>query len=151
MKTLLAAFLLVTLSFSATAQKDQFEIKHTTAGEIEHILKQVNKVNSENEQALVKKIAKVLNKDQAITDFSMFIHEVCLDPKKHGISSDDSDKSHCEVENIKTLATDQIAEGLIYDLEGKKDAIIIEKVINEFMNTYLEKVKIIIEAFDSWM
>jgi hypothetical protein len=127
--------------------KDRFQIKHTTAGSIEKHL-ELNDAETK-----VSLIAEVLQEDPALNDFSEYLLDICLNPQKYGFKSGEEgkDKEECASGTVHKTVAHEIAQGLVFNYQGKKDAVQVEKHLNDFMNNYLEKVRAVIEAFESWM
>lgn len=142
---LLLVAVLSLASANSVFAKERFEIKHTTAGAIEKHLKLSD---SDTKVAL---IAEVLSEDTALNDFSDFLVDICLNPKKYDFEGGDEDKSQCDSAKVHQTIVTEIAEGLVFFNEDKKDAIQVERHLNDFMNNYLEKVRAVIDAFNNWM
>ncbi len=153
MKKAILVFILCLMSgpsFSAdtTEKLKSFKVHPQSAGQIETLLKNVG---DKNDGSTISAIASVLDQDQAVVKFSHFLVELCLNPQKYGFESPQEDISQCEFEKIHPMSTQQIAEGLMFSKNEDYDAVKIEAQLNNFMNTYLEKVRSIIEAFNDWM
>lgn len=132
-------------SYAAEGATDKFQIKHLTAGSIE---KHLQLKNADERVAL---IAESLSADKAIHEFSDFLVDICLNPKKYNFDGGNGDATQCEPSTVHHTIVREVAEGLVFDYRGKKDAIHIERHLNDFMNNYLEKVRAVIEAFENWM
>ncbi len=125
-----------------------YEIEKKTAGQIEVLLR-VEGV-SKGESNLFENLSEIISQDKAVGEFSRFMIDLCLNPQKYDFTINDINKEECVLESVEKRIQDDLAFVLVDSFSKNPDAIVVEKFLNDYLNSYLEKMKTIIEVFSSW-
>lgn len=150
MKTLTTVILLslLCLNLGASESHVQYKVdKKTVIGLAEVINNNINK----NDDGVLSALGEIIGQDIAIQDFSKMMVDVCQNPQKYDFPVKGVDKSECRTDLVMSRVQSDFAYSLSDKFRGEVEADQIEGFLNNYLNTYLGKMRAVIEAFNSWM
>lgn len=149
-KTTLATFMacLISLLISNSTIAGEYRIEKKTAIALQERL---NGGEIKSDEGAIKVLSHILAQDKAVQNFTQMIVDLCQNPSKYDFPSEGIDVSECTFEKASVRVQDDLAYTLIENFKGNVRGDQVEGYLNNFLNTYLEKMKAVIEAFNSWM
>lgn len=147
-KRLLALGLILCSLLSVTINASEFKVEKET---VIAISKYISAGASKSEDGSAGELAKILASDEAIQGFSQMVVELCQNPQKFDFPAEGIDKAECTQEKVFQRVQADLAYTLLDTFHGEVAGDKVESYLNNFLNTYLEKMKAVIEAFNSWM
>jgi hypothetical protein len=134
-------------SYSSNSETETFKVEKKTVIAIAEALNS-GRAKSDDESA---RLGHILAHDKAVILFSQMIVDLCQNPSKYDFPVEGIDKAECTesqaLERVKTDLAYTIGENFMGEVKADK----VEDYLNNFLNTYLDKMKAVVEAFNSWM
>lgn len=141
-----ATFIIFSLFLFQTVQASSLKISKKTAGELERSLKEGE---GKSKSLLEQRLSEILIEDSAIKTFGESIVDLCLNPKKYDFPDGDEERN-CSSEELQAKVLNDLAFNIIEKHSVKANAIHIERSLNEFMNTYIDRYRDLVKAFSEW-
>lgn len=150
MKTLVTVILLSLLSLNLWASDSvtQYKVDKKTVIALAEVIN--NNINK-NDEGVLKALGEIIGQDTAIHEFAKMMVDVCQNPQKYDFPVKGVDKSECRTDLVMSRVQSDFAYSLTDKFRGEVEADQIEGYLNNYLNTYLGKMRAVIEAFNSWM
>ena len=104
-----------------------------------------------SEEGRISELSAILGQDSAVTSYTAMMVDLCLNPAKYDFPVGDVKKEECTISHVSARVQSDLAYSLVNSFTGEVRGDRVENYLNNFLNTYLVKMKSVIEAFDSWM
>ncbi|MCR9205211.1 MAG: hypothetical protein NXH75_11570 [Halobacteriovoraceae bacterium] len=130
--------------FSQGSFGKDLKISHSTAGQIERVIKE-----NRGKNGLEERVVDILLEDNAVLKFSETLVDLCQYPEKYNFPVVQEERN-CNKEEIKVQVIGDLAFGVVEKNLKNTDAIVIENSLNELLNSYIDKYRSVVKAFSNW-
>ena len=148
MRNLLLALVIASFTGNIAMANNDYKVEKKTVIAIAEAL---NSAQSKSDGTSQARLGQILAADKAVISFSKMIVDLCQNPAAYEFPVEGIDKSECtEAQALERIQSDlayTVSENFLGEVKADK----VEDYLNNFLNTYLDKMKAVVEAFNSWM